>query len=483
MGKILEEGKYHIIVSDWPFPEYRLKRQEIPDVVRPIIQILRRELSIADTHLPPDLAVGLRNIVKLGRNRKQLIPALKTLLEHYGDPEYLAIYVYSRAFGYFDIEFLLQDPDLEEIMVNGPNEPVYVFHSRFGTLKTNVFLTSKELRELAARISEEAGKRVSERYPLLDASLSDGSRVNIAIPPVSPKGIAITIRKFRRRFFHLPELLRIGTLSTELAAFLWLCIEGMGIAPRNIIIAGGAGAGKTTTLNALLDLVPLDQRIITVEDTRELDLSYRENWVPLVTRPGTKELPEITMDDLLRNALRMRPDRVILGEVRGPEAETLFIAMDIGHQGAMGTLHANSPREALLRLKNPPMNVPEELLPLAHIIVVQHRIKRGRETIRRVIQVAELGRMEDKTLIGELFRWNPNTDVISRTNIPSHTIDNIAEILGIGKREIEKEIERRRIVLEWAKEHIFKRMEFVKLVNAYYADKGEVLNAIGASDV
>ncbi len=476
--EILEEGKYHVIVAGWPFSEYRLQKRSVPEKVVEVIKVLRRELSIADSKLPTEYILALRNIIKMGKDREKVTNALKELFSDLNDPDYWAIYTYSRAYGFHDIDFLLIDENLEEVMVNGFEEPVYVFHNRLGMLKTNIKLSQQEMKEIVKRISEIAGRSVGERNPLLDASLPDGSRVNVALPPVSPRGPAVTIRKFRKKFFHIPELLRIGTLSTDLAAFLWLCIEGMGIAPRNIIVAGGAGAGKTTTLNALLDFIPLDQRIITVEDTRELDLSYRENWVPLVTRTGTRDVPEVTMDDLLRNALRMRPDRIILGEVRGPEAETLFIAMDIGHQGTMGTLHANSPREALLRLKSPPMNVPEPLLPLAHIIVVQHRIRRGKKTIRRVVEVAELTKMEEKTLVGDLYRWDPHTDVIKRTDIPSHTLDELAHILNISKQEIWEELNNRIAVLQWAQEHVRTREEFVKLVNAYYTSKEDVLDAL-----
>ncbi|HID08669.1 TPA: CpaF family protein, partial [Candidatus Micrarchaeota archaeon] len=287
-----------------------------------------------------------------------------------------------------------------------------------------------------------------------------------------------TIRKFRRRPFTLLDIIRNGTLPENVAAFLWLAVDGMGIAPRNILIAGGAGAGKTTTLNALIDFIPLDQRIITVEDTKELDIPLHENWTPLVTRPGTRESREITMDDLLRNALRMRPDRIIIGEVRGPEAETLFIAMDVGHQGTMGTLHANSAREVLLRLTSPPMNVPKELLPLMHVIVVQHRMRTREGTVRRVMEVAEVSRMDDKVLLSDVFRWNPSKKMLERTDVPSHTLEEMHGILGVTKKWINEELVRREKILRWAVEHVSSREEFIKLVNAYYTDPEGVYNAI-----
>lgn len=503
MGQVIEENDVATIYQGWPYPLYSLKRYPFTaaeeELFRAIVDVLLKKNSIVYVKfkvLPEDaekkfketfrdevlLKIPPQTFSKLPKEeeKKQIVATVAEYLLKFDvqNPKKLAEEIVNTVFGLGVLEKLLNDDSLEEVMVNGENRPVFVFHRRIGMCKTDVYLSKEEIIRYIKKVAVWVNKAVSERNPLLDAHLPNGDRFNATLPPVSILGPTITIRKFRRRPFTLLDIIRNGTLPENVAAFLWLAVDGMGIAPRNILIAGGAGAGKTTTLNALIDFIPLDQRIITVEDTKELDIPLHENWTPLVTRPGTRESREITMDDLLRNALRMRPDRIIIGEVRGPEAETLFIAMDVGHQGTMGTLHANSAREVLLRLTSPPMNVPKELLPLMHVIVVQHRMRTREGTVRRVMEVAEVSRMDDKVLLSDVFRWNPSKKMLERTDVPSHTLEEMHGILGVTKKWINEELVRREKILRWAVEHVSSREEFIKLVNAYYADPEGVYNAI-----
>jgi flagellar protein FlaI len=248
--------------------------------------------------------------------------------------------------GYGILDTLLKDDKLEEIMVIGPDRPVFIFHRDYEMMTTNiVFGNDAEIYAIIDRIAREVGRRVDIQNPLLDARLPDGSRVNATIRPVSLEGSTLTIRKFREEPFTVVDLISKSTVSVELAAYLWMAVDGLGAKPANILVSGGTGSGKTTTLNVLASFVPASERIITIEDTAELKLPV-EHWIRFETRPPSIEgTGEITMDTLVKNSLRMRPDRIIVGEVRHAEAFTLLTAINTGHDGCMGTVHANSASE------------------------------------------------------------------------------------------------------------------------------------------
>ena len=254
------------------------------------------------------------------------------------------------------------------------------------------------------------------------------------------------------------DIIEKGTISPTAAAYLWLAIDGLGASPFNLIVAGNTGGGKTTTLNALLDLVPLSERIITIEDTRELSLLHR-NWVPLVRDRNT------TMDDLLRNALRMRPDRIVVGEVRGPEAETLLTAMNVGHSG-MGTLHANSARDTIRRLTSPPMEVPQAMIPVINIIIVQHRLRlEGKGVVRRVVEICEVFPGETNVSLSQIYKWDPSKDLLQPTGIPSRLLDQLSDYLHIPKRNLLSELKRREKIITEAVRKKLSRKEFFYMIN------------------
>lgn len=238
--------------------------------------------------------------------------------------------------GYGLIDPLIKDDKLEEIMVIGPNRPVYVFHREYEMMKSNIeFYSEKEVQDLINKVARQIGRRVDMSSPLLDARLADGSRVNATIPPASVSGSSLTIRKFKADPYSIVDLINMGTMSTEVAAFLWLAVEGMGVTPANILIAGGTGSGKTTTLNVLASFIPANERVISIEDTAELNLPLK-HWIRLEARPpGIEGTGELTIDILTKNSLRMRPDRIVVGEVRHAEAFTLFTAMNTGHDGCL----------------------------------------------------------------------------------------------------------------------------------------------------
>ena len=276
------------------------------------------------------------------KRRRVFLDAVKKMIKdeapHFseGRIEVLAELIVQQMIGYGKLDPLVRDDNLEEIMVIGTGKPVYVWHRKHNMCKTNItFPDEREILNIIERIAREVGRRIDQQSPLLDARLPDGSRVNATIPPISLDGPTITIRKFKKDPLTIIDLIKYQTMSSDIAAFLWVLVDGLGVKPANILVSGGTGSGKTTTLNSLAMFIPPSERVISIEDTAELQLPV-EHWIRLETRPPNLEgKGEVTMDDLVRNTLRMRPDRIIVGEVRGPEARTMFTAMNTGHNGAL----------------------------------------------------------------------------------------------------------------------------------------------------
>ena len=308
--------------------------------------------------------------------------------------EYLTEAVLSELTGLGPLDALLQDPEITEIMVNGPDQ-VYV--ERGGRLSrcVTVFDDDAHLRRLIERMLSPLGRRVDEASPLADGRLPDGSRFNVVLPPLALNGPTLTIRKFARQPLTISQLVQIGTLTEEAAAFLGACVVGR----KNILVSGGTGSGKTSTLGALSSFIPETERVVTIEDAAELRL-LQAHVVTLESRPPNLEgRGEVTIRHLVRNALRMRPDRIIVGEVRGGEALDLLMALNTGHDGSLSTIHANSPRDALSRLETmtlmagldlPLRAVREQVASAVQLIVHQQRQRDGRRRITRVTEIVGL---------------------------------------------------------------------------------------------
>jgi pilus assembly protein CpaF len=315
------------------------------------------------------------------------------------DPARIAAELLDEILGHGPVEPLLRDPDITEIMVNGPDQ---IFVERFGRihLVDATFVDEHHLRRVIDRIVSRVGRRVDESSPMVDARLPDGSRVNAVLPPVALGGSMLTIRKFAREAFTVSDLIGFGTFTPEVAEFLYACVRGR----LDIVISGGTGSGKTTTLNVLSGFLPPDERIITIEDAAELQL--RQNHVlRLESRPANIEgSGEITVRDLVRNALRMRPDRIVIGEVRDGAALDMLQAMNTGHNGSLTTVHANSPRDSIARLETmglmagldlPVRAIREQIASAIDLIVHQSRLRDG---TRRVTQVTEVLGMEGEVV-------------------------------------------------------------------------------------
>jgi len=345
------------------------------------------------------------------------------------------------------LDKLLSDKKLEEIAVNGPNEPVFIFHRDYGRCETNLEMDEDSILEFIGGVAEDSADYINKTKPFLDAKLPDGSRLNATIPPATPEGPTMTISRFREKPFSILDLIENNTIPKDAAAFLWTAVEGEKNYPMNTLVIGGTGAGKTTTLNTLMTFVPTEERISCIEDTMELNFFGRKNLVRMVTVPPMQSREPITMNDLLENALRMRPDRLVVGEVRGKEAGSLFNAMNVGHS-AMGTLHANSPNELAARLTNPPMNVPENMLALIDLIVVQKKIVHGNDVRRRVSTITEVSRSEGGVGFNELFMYDEEEDKLKRTDTPSRKLEELGSLAGKSLGEMQEGLEHKKTYLE-----------------------------------
>lgn len=382
--------------------------------------------------------------------------------------------------GLGDLEVPLSDPSLEEVVVNTSKEPVWVYHKEFGWLKTNITIqTEKDIQNYSSIIARRIGRQITTLEPLLDAHLATGDRANATLFPVSTKGNTITIRKFARDPFTIIDLINSKTCDLNIASLLWLAIEY----EMNILISGGTGSGKTSFLNACMPFIPPNQRIISIEDTRELMLPEFLYWTPLVTRTANPEgKGEVSMLDLLINSLRMRPDRIVLGEMRKQqEAMVLFEAMHTGHS-VYATVHADTASETISRLINPPINVPPNLLKAVNLNVVMFRDRR--KGIRRILQLAEFNAEKDEARANILYRWTADGDKIVRHGESIRFYEEIGRHTGMSQKEINLSLDQRNKILSWMiKNNIRDLNSFGKVTNLYYKNKDFLLKAINQNNI
>lgn len=418
------------------------------------------------------------NKIKYFELEEKIKDALKKL--GINDTERVTGIIMDKTFGFGKIGPLLRDNALEEIMINRENQPVFVYHREIGMCKTNIVYEREELQKLLNKIAKTVGKEFNDNYPVLDARLIDGSRANATYDSVTPFGYSLTIRKFSQEPLSIIKLIENETISDDAAAFLWLCIDGLELDPQNILIIGGAGSGKTTLLMALTSFIRYSDRVITIEDTPELNLTDRENYVSMEARIKTVNAPEINMDDLLKNALRMRPDRIIVGEVRGSEAQTLFTAMDTGHNGILGTLHANNSKETILRLKNKPMEVPENSISLLNLIInIKKQNNNEGKVMRKVIEVTEVEKMDNTILLSNIYERQTIDADLHKTNVPARTIESLAKAIGVNKTDVTNEIQLRKNILKnMLDKNIFDYEQVTKTIQKYYEDPDAVIKEI-----
>ncbi|WP_281195698.1 type II/IV secretion system ATPase subunit [Halorubrum sp. F4] len=406
---------------------------------------------------------------------------LESLLEGYGVDagmdtfHSLAYYLYRDFRGFGKVDPLLNDDHIEDVSCDGYDLPIFVYHDEYTDIETNVSFPKSELDNYVIRLAQQSGRHVSVGDPMVETTLPDGSRAELALgEEVTPRGSAFTIRQYADEPFTPIDLVEYGTFSIEQMAYFWLCIEHN----KSLIFAGGTASGKTTSMNAVSMFIPPRAKVLSIEDTRELSL-YHDNWLSSVTRERRYEGSDIDMYDLLRSALRHRPEYIIVGEVRGEEAITLFQAMNTGHT-TFSTMHADSIETVINRLENEPINVPRAMVQSLDMLSVQTLTRSEDQRVRRAKTIGEIGGIDGRT--GELdyssaFEWRAETDEFRRND--SILLEEIQTERGWNRSELLREVDRRERFLELLSRlgvNGYKR--FTALVNEYYADADRVMERL-----
>lgn len=476
--KVVDVGDYvphyHILLPDIDFVTTAL----LDETKRSLVGEIQFETQ---NILSPDKFYELK-VRFLSRSKEKLANVLKKASEE--DIAMLSRMIVNDMIGLGDIEYLLADGFLEEIVINSSKDVVWTYHKKHSWLKTNIQIGTEDMiMNYSSRIAREVGREITHLEPLLDAHLSTGDRVNATLFPISTSGNTITIRRFSRTPWTMVHLIdpTINTISPEAAAFLWLAVEY----ELSMLISGGTASGKTSMLNALMPFMPANQRIISLEDTRELNLPEFLHWVPLTTRPSNpRGEGEVSMLQLVENSLRMRPDRIVVGEVRRKrETEVLFEAMHTGHS-VYGTFHANRAHEVVDRIMGPPMNVPGLVMRSLPLIVVQHMNRKTGK--RHTLEIAELTKGKgDAPEVNIIYQWSPKTNKTERMAESSRVNEEIQLFSGMSDKGIKEDIEGKERILKWLSDHDIKNVNDVgKIVTEYYIDKDTVLDLVeGDKDV
>lgn len=386
--------------------------------------------------------------------------------------------------GYGRIDALMRDPNIEDISCDGVGKSVYVWHRKYESVESNLrFKSDEELNNIVVKLVHMAGKHVSSAFPIVDASLPGKHRLAVCYRrEITPFGTAFTIRKFREDPYSIIDLIDLGTFSEEMAAYFWLCLENR----ASIMVLGGTAAGKTTALNALACLIKPGSKIITIEETAELNLSH-ENWVSLIARRsyglGGSGVGEVTLFDLVKTSMRHRPDVLIVGEVRGSEAYVLFQALATGH-GGMCTMHADKLDSAVKRLTQKPMDIAPAYMSLMNVVLSIQRVhlQKGGEkkAYRRVITVNEVADYEDYRSV---FKWHPTKDRYLPTFNQSIMLPSISERGDVSENKLLAEIDRRKEVLHWMRERNVRSYKDVAAIIAeYYSRPSEFYETVAAGE-
>jgi flagellar protein FlaI len=384
----------------------------------------------------------------------------------------------NEMYGLGDIELLVADKNLEEIVINSSKVPISVYHRKLGWMKTNMQLKDEiESENYSAQIARKVGRQITLLNPILDAHLLTGDRVNATLYPISTAGNSITLRLFARNPWTIVSLVseQVKAMSFEMAALLWQALHY----EMNVLVAGGTASGKTSALNSLVALIPPHQRVITIEDTRELVLpKYQWNWVPMSTRaPNPEGLGEVSMLDLVVNALRMRPDRIVMGEIRRKrEAEVLFEAMHTGHS-VYGTIHADTGEQVLKRLTEPPIEVPPGEVEDIHLALVQYRDRR--KNLRRTLELSEVIPGAKGPELNYLYKWRARNDTFDKVKSPHRYVEQMNLHTGMTEREISEDQMNKANVLRWMTKNNLANVDDVgKVMKNYYADPASLITGI-----
>jgi len=449
-----------------PVPRYNISIINISETTKIVLEKIREEfVSEESKSLVSPTGFAVKDIQQQFRKK-----IMKLLIKYFPNADkkttdMLINYVLQQNIGLGNVEILLKDTNLEEIVINNAEDPIWVYHRRHGWLKTNVTMPNEaRIRHYATIIGRDVGKEITNLHPLMDAHLKTGDRVNATLQPISSKGNTITIRKFAVRPWTITDFIKDNAISCEAAALLWMAVQN----ELSIIITGGTASGKTSMLNVISNFFPSNQRIISIEDTKELKLPDILHWVPLETRLANPEgKGGIEMLDLITNSLRMRPDRIIVGEIRRKrEAEVLFEAMHTGHS-VYGTLHANNVKETIIRLTTPPIELPKPILSALSLIVVQHINRRTGK--RRTLQIAEVLPDGDAKILMQL---DAQKDILLKLNEPTAIMETLNLYTGLSKDKIEADLKEKMEILNWmVRKNIHDVNKIGLIISKYYLHK------------
>jgi len=393
---------------------------------------------------------------------------------------YKILYYIKRDYiGYERLDTLMKDQQIEDISCNGSDIPIFVYHRKYNNLKTNISFEGQKLDSFVVKLTQRCGKQISIGEPLINSMLPEGSRLNASLgKEVTFRGSTFTIRKFREHVFTPADLIKNGTYSSDILAYLWLVVEN----GKSMIFAGATAAGKTSSLNSVSLFIPPVAKIVSIEDTHELMLHHM-NWIGSVTRESfTKRdsVYDIDMYELLRQALRQRPEYIIVGEIRGKEAMTLFQAINTGHT-TYSTMHADSVETVINRLEGDPINIPRVMIRALDILCIQKMIIRGDKRIRRLDTLVEFTGIDPKTQdlrFNELYRWDPKNDTFKNSG-KSFVLEDIMIRSNWDEKRLNTELENRKKVLEYMVEKEMDEYEIVSLIQSYYSDAERTMKIIG----
>jgi flagellar protein FlaI len=455
--------------------EYLLYEPSLSDFEYELLERLHEDLR--------DVLILTSDEIRKDRKRL-LLEKMYRLLDDYGlglklTTMFKLQYFLVRNFiGWSRIDPLMKDPMLEDISCDGNNIPLFLYHRQYRNIKTNIAFEADVLNSLAITLAQRSGKHISHGSPMIDATLPEGSRLQLTLgTEVTTRGTSFTIRKFREEPFSPIELMENGTFNAEALAYFWLAIENN----KSLLFIGGTASGKTTSLNAVSLFIPPVAKVVSIEDTREITL-YHDNWIASVTREALSEGGNaINMFDLLRAAMRQRPEFILVGEVRGPEAQTLFQAMNTGHT-TFSTMHAGSVDAAIHRLESEPLNVPRNMMQALNIISVQGLIYRGTERVRRVQEVVEIAGIDPSTgnlRVNNVFVYDPIHDKFSYTG-RSQVYADITEKRGWTRDQLDTEIALRKSILDaMQKQDIKDYISVASLFHAYNINAKNVIANVG----
>ncbi len=395
-------------------------------------------------------------------------------------------YIKRESLGFGKIDPLMRDPNIEDISCDGAGVPIFLYHRKYGSVRSNVIFNDEdELSYFVIRLAQKCGKHISIAEPMLDATMPDGSRIQMTLSnEVTTKGSTFTIRKFRADPFTPPDLIALNTVSSDIMAYFWLAVENR----INTLIAGGTASGKTTILNALSLFIPREAKIVSIEETREINLPH-PNWIPGVSRSGFGEVVadrmvgEIDMYDLMKAALRQRPEYILVGEIRGREAYVLFQAMATGH-ATYSTVHADSAKSLIHRLEGKPIDIPRIMLQSLDVVSIHITTRVKGKRVRRCKQIIEIIDIDPTTkeiLTNEVFRWDPIEDKFVYTG-KSYILEGIRARWDISKEEITNEIRQRAEILDWMQKNDIRTFkEVAKAISRYTENPKDFLKRMKQS--